>query len=39
MLKDHGKQDMFLAKYDVGGNYKWAFGLGNNSCTNNLARV
>ncbi|MES2377281.1 MAG: gliding motility-associated C-terminal domain-containing protein [Bacteroidota bacterium] len=37
-VKDHGTQDMFLAKYDTNGNYKWAFGQGN-SCTNNLARA
>jgi gliding motility-associated-like protein len=37
-VKDHGKGDMFLAKYDVSGSYKWAFGVGNNSCSNNQAR-
>lgn len=37
-VKDHGREDMFLVKYDVSGNYKWAFGLGNTSCNNNMAR-
>ncbi|MGF7082372.1 gliding motility-associated C-terminal domain-containing protein [Mucilaginibacter sp. UYCu711] len=37
-VKDHGREDMFLVKYDVNSNYKWAFGLGNNSCNNNMAR-
>jgi len=37
-VSDHGIRDMFLAKYDVNGNYQWAFGTGNNSCDNNIGR-
>jgi len=37
-VKDHGLQDLFLAKYDANGNYQWAFGAGNSGCSNTLAR-
>jgi len=31
-VSDHGQRDLFLAKYDENGNYKWAFNAGNSSC-------
>jgi len=34
----HGKMDLFLVKFDGNINYKWAFGEGNNSCSNTLGR-
>jgi gliding motility-associated-like protein len=39
LLTYHGQQDFFLAKYDGNLNYKWVFGGGNNSCSNNLGRA
>lgn len=37
-VSDHGQQDLFLAKYDSDGNYKWAFSAGNSSCSQTLGR-
>ncbi len=28
-VTSQGNEDCFIAKYDAGGNYQWAFGLGN----------
>lgn len=38
LIKYHGQEDLFLAQYDVSGNYQWAIAAGNNSCSNNLGR-
>ncbi|MDB5123994.1 MAG: type sorting protein [Mucilaginibacter sp.] len=37
-VSDHGQRDLFFAKYDSDGNYKWAFSAGNASCNNTLGR-
>jgi len=37
-VSDHGQQDLFLAKYDSNGNYKWAFSAGNSGCSQTLGR-
>lgn len=37
-VSDHGYQDLFFAKYDSDGNYKWAFNVGNQSCNQTLGR-
>lgn len=39
LVKYHGQEDLFLAKYDVSGNYQWAIAAGNSSCSNNLGRA
>lgn len=37
-VSDHGQRDLFLAKFDTDGNYKWAFSAGNPNCNNTLGR-
>jgi len=37
-VSDHGLQDLFFAKYDSDGNYKWAFNVGNQNCNQTLGR-
>jgi gliding motility-associated-like protein len=34
IISSIGQRDLYLAKYDENGNYKWAFGAGNASCSN-----
>ncbi|WP_428328558.1 gliding motility-associated C-terminal domain-containing protein [Mucilaginibacter sp.] len=37
-VSDHGQRDLFFAKYDSNGDYKWAFSAGNANCSNTLGR-
>jgi gliding motility-associated-like protein len=34
LVSSHGSRDLYLAKYDEDGNYKWAFSAGNADCAN-----
>ncbi|MBS1501739.1 MAG: hypothetical protein JST32_06740, partial [Bacteroidetes bacterium] len=38
LVSDHGQRDLFFAKYDSNGAYKWAFSAGNAGCNNTLGR-
>lgn len=31
-VADHGQRDFYLAKYDLNGNYQWAFSAGSPNC-------
>jgi len=36
IVSDHGQRDFYVAKYDVNGNYQWAFGGGSPGCDQTL---